>query len=104
MFLYVREIRQGMYIWLNIQARSHNCSCLVKAISTTYSVVRMEENCMHRRVMYLQPEGQRKVGRPRARWSDEVGIMYLLGSSNESRRVEETSQRDQDACELWRCC
>ena len=22
-----------MYVWLNIQARSHNCSCLVKAVS-----------------------------------------------------------------------
>lgn len=93
-----------MYVWLSIQARSHNCSCLVKAASITYSVARMEENCMPRRLMYLQPEGQRKVGRPRARWSDEVGISYLLGSRNESRRVEETSQRGQDSCELRRCC
>jgi len=45
--------------------------------------------------MYMQPEGQRKVGRPRATSSDEVGIGYLLGSSSESRRVEETSQRGQ---------
>jgi len=64
----------------------------------------MEENRMPRRVMYLQPEGHMKVGRPRARWSDEVGVSYLLGSSNESTRVEETSQRGQDSCELWCCC
>ena len=64
----------------------------------------MEENCMPTRVMYLQPEGQRKVGRPRARWSDEVGIGYLLDSGNESRSVEETSQRGQESYEFWRCC
>jgi hypothetical protein len=28
---------------------------------------------MPRRLMYVQPEGLRKVGRPRARWIDEVG-------------------------------
>jgi hypothetical protein len=36
-------------------------------------VARMDENCMPRRLMYVQPEGVRKVGRPRARWRDEVG-------------------------------
>jgi hypothetical protein len=36
-------------------------------------VARMDENCMRRRLMYMQPEGLRKVGRPRARWRDEVG-------------------------------
>jgi hypothetical protein len=33
----------------------------------------MDENCMSRGLMYVQPEGLRKVGRPRARWRDEVG-------------------------------
>jgi hypothetical protein len=33
----------------------------------------MDENCMPRRLMYVQLEGLRKVGRPRARWRDEVG-------------------------------
>jgi hypothetical protein len=28
---------------------------------------------MPRRLMYVQPEGLRKVGRQRARWRDEVG-------------------------------
>jgi hypothetical protein len=36
-------------------------------------VARMDENCMPRRLMYVQPEGLRKVGRPRAKWGDEVG-------------------------------
>jgi hypothetical protein len=36
-------------------------------------VARMDENCMPRGLMYVQPEGLRKVGRPRARWRDEVG-------------------------------
>jgi hypothetical protein len=36
-------------------------------------VERMDENCMSRRLMYVQPEGLRKVGRPRARWRDYVG-------------------------------
>jgi hypothetical protein len=31
------------------------------------------ENCRPRRLMYVQPEGLGKVGRPRARWRDEVG-------------------------------
>jgi hypothetical protein len=35
-------------------------------------VARMDENCMPRRLMYVQPEGLRKVGRPRDRWRDEV--------------------------------
>jgi hypothetical protein len=35
-------------------------------------VARMDENCMPRRLMYVQMEGLRKVGRPRARWRDEV--------------------------------
>jgi hypothetical protein len=35
-------------------------------------VARMDENCMPRRLMYVQPEGLRKVGRKRARWRDEV--------------------------------
>jgi hypothetical protein len=33
----------------------------------------MEENSMPRRLMYMQPEGPRKVGRPRTRWRDDVG-------------------------------
>jgi hypothetical protein len=33
----------------------------------------MEENSMPRRLMYIQPEGPRKVGRPRANWRDDVG-------------------------------
>jgi hypothetical protein len=33
----------------------------------------MEENSMPRRLMHVQPEGPRKVGRPRARWRDDMG-------------------------------
>jgi hypothetical protein len=33
----------------------------------------MEENSMPRRLIYMQPEGPRKVGRQRARWADDVG-------------------------------
>ena len=44
----------------------------------------------------MQPEGQKMVGRSRAMWSDKVGIRYLLGSSSESTRVEEKSERGQD--------
>jgi hypothetical protein len=33
----------------------------------------MDENCMPKRLMYVQLEGLRKVGRPHARWRDEVG-------------------------------
>jgi len=45
-------------------------------------VARMEEICMPRRLMYMQPEGLRKVGRPRARWRDEVGSeARMLGMS-----------------------
>jgi hypothetical protein len=36
-------------------------------------VASMDENCMPRRLMYVQPEELRKVGRPRGRWRDEVG-------------------------------
>jgi hypothetical protein len=36
-------------------------------------VARMDENCMPRRLMCVQPERLRKVGRPRSRWRDEVG-------------------------------
>jgi hypothetical protein len=37
-------------------------------------VARMEtDNCIPRRLIYVQPEGVRKVERPRARWRDEVG-------------------------------
>jgi hypothetical protein len=36
-------------------------------------VARMDENCMPRRLMFVQPEGLRKVRRQRARWRDEVG-------------------------------
>jgi hypothetical protein len=36
-------------------------------------VARMDENSMPRRLMSVKPEGLRKVGRPRARWRDEVG-------------------------------
>jgi hypothetical protein len=51
----------------------------------------MDENCMSRRLMYVQPEGLRKVGRPCAWWGDEVGNIH------ESRRVEETSEGGQDS-------
>jgi hypothetical protein len=33
----------------------------------------MAEICMLRRLVLMQPEAPRKVGRPRARWRDEVG-------------------------------
>jgi hypothetical protein len=33
----------------------------------------MNENCMPRRLMYVQPKGLRKVGRLRARWRYDVG-------------------------------
>jgi hypothetical protein len=36
-------------------------------------VTRMEENSVPRRLIYMQLEGPRKVGRPRARWRDDVG-------------------------------
>jgi hypothetical protein len=36
-------------------------------------IARMDENCRRRRLVYVQPEGLRKVGRQRARWIDEVG-------------------------------
>jgi hypothetical protein len=36
-------------------------------------VARMDENCMPRRLMYVQSEGLRKVGKLLARWKDEVG-------------------------------
>jgi hypothetical protein len=36
-------------------------------------VTRMEENSMPSRLMYMQPEGPRKVRRLRARWRDDVG-------------------------------
>jgi hypothetical protein len=56
---------------------------------------------MPRRVMCVQPEELRQVGRPCARWRDEVGqdagIKEMVGNSHESRSVEETSERDQDS-------
>jgi hypothetical protein len=49
-------------------------------------IARMDENYMLRRLMNVQPEGLRKVGRPRARWRDEVGkdagIKELMGNSH----------------------
>jgi hypothetical protein len=36
-------------------------------------VARIDENCVLRTLMYVQPEGLRKARRPRARWRDEVG-------------------------------
>jgi hypothetical protein len=33
----------------------------------------MEENSMPRRLIYMQPEGPRKVGTQCARWRDDVG-------------------------------
>jgi hypothetical protein len=36
-------------------------------------ITRMEENSMPRRLMYMQPEGPKKVGRPGTRWRDDVG-------------------------------
>jgi hypothetical protein len=47
----------------------------------------MEEICVPRRLMYMQLEGLRKVGRPSASWRDEVGEdarMLGIRSSNES--------------------
>jgi hypothetical protein len=59
----------------------------------------MNENCVPRRLMYVQLEGLRKVERPRARWRDEVGkdARMLVGNSHESRRMEETSEGSQDS-------
>jgi hypothetical protein len=64
----------------------------------------MEENSMPRRLMYMQQEGPRKVGRPRARWRDDVekdarmlGLRSWVGNSHESRRMEETSEGGQDS-------
>jgi hypothetical protein len=37
-------------------------------------VTRIEENSMPRRLMYMQPEGPTKVGRPRTRCRDDVGM------------------------------
>jgi hypothetical protein len=34
---------------------------------------RMAEICMLRRLVLMQPEALTTVGRPRARWTDEVG-------------------------------
>jgi hypothetical protein len=68
-------------------------------------VARMVKNSMPTRLMYVQTEGLRKVGRTRARWRDEVGktkdagIKELMNNSHESWRVEETSEGDQDS--LW---
>jgi hypothetical protein len=63
-------------------------------------VAGMDEKCMSRKLMYVQPEGLRKVGRSRAKWRDEVGkdagIKELVDNSHELRRVEETSEGDQD--------
>jgi hypothetical protein len=41
-------------------------------------VKRMEENSISRRLMYMQPEGPRKLGRPRARWRGDVGMSARL--------------------------
>jgi hypothetical protein len=64
----------------------------------------MEENSMPRRLMYMQPEGPRKVGRPRARWRDDVGkgskdagSKELERNNHESRRMEETSLGGQES-------
>jgi hypothetical protein len=64
----------------------------------------MDENCMPKRLMSMQLEGLRKVGRLRARWRDEVGkdarmlgFKEFVGNSHESRRVEETSEGGQDS-------
>jgi hypothetical protein len=34
---------------------------------------RMDEEALPRRIMYVTPIGQRKTGRPKARWREEVG-------------------------------
>jgi hypothetical protein len=67
-------------------------------------VARMDENCMPRRLRYVQPEGLRKVGRRRARWRDEVGkdtrmlgLRELVGNSHESRKVEVIFEGGQDS-------
>jgi hypothetical protein len=64
-------------------------------------VARMDENCMPTRLMYVQLEGLRKVGKPCARWRDEVGkdarIKELVGNCHESRRMEETSEGGHDS-------
>ena len=56
-------------------------------------VARMAEICMPKRLMYMQPEGLRKVGRPGARWRDEVtkdeGLVGLR-----SRRATAMSQEE----------
>jgi hypothetical protein len=39
---------------------------------------RMAEICMLRRLVLMQPEALRKVGRPRARWRDEVGKSKIM--------------------------
>jgi hypothetical protein len=33
----------------------------------------MDEDALPRRIMYVTPIGQRKTGRPKARWREEVG-------------------------------
>jgi hypothetical protein len=43
-----------------------NLSVLIRIARLRWAVARMDENCMPRRLMYVQPEGLRKVGRPRA--------------------------------------
>jgi hypothetical protein len=43
-------------------------------------VRRMNEEALPRRIMYVTPIGQRKTGRPKARWREEVGkVARMLG-------------------------
>jgi hypothetical protein len=69
-------------------------------------VARMDEECMSRRLMYVQPEGLRKVedrvigGEIMWDRTKDAGIKELVGNSHESRRVEETSEGGQDST----CC
>jgi hypothetical protein len=39
----------------------------------TGHVRRMDEEALPRKIMYITPIGQRKTGRPKTRWWEEVG-------------------------------
>jgi hypothetical protein len=56
----------------------------------------MDENSLPRRLMYMQQERPRNVGRPRARWSDkDARNKDWVGNSHELQRIEETSEKGQ---------
>ena len=61
----------------------------------------MEDICMPRRLMYMQPEVLREVGRMDTRWRDgkgrkNVGNKEPVGTAHELRRVERTSEGGQN--------